>query len=313
MNLYVYPTDPEWYRYLSQQPDLDEVNFWRPGGAQPFRQLQPGDLLLFRLRSPINKIAGGGIYTHFSFAPLAQVWEAFGTKNGTADYASFRRLIAQHRDLSSTQADSAVIGCIVLSSPFFLPPDRWIPVPSDYPVVSPQGLRYDTNSESGARLLDAVTETLRSFKPKFISEPALLIKPTEAAVKFREAFTRRRLGQGAFSLLVADAYGKRCTVTGERTYPVLEAAHIKPVKNGGMHRIDNGILLRSDIHKLFDSGYVTITPDSRFLVSDALDAEWHNGGIYYALDKQPIRSPELVGYAPALEFLEWHRDTIFKR
>jgi putative restriction endonuclease len=312
MNLYVYPTDPNWYRYLSQQSDIDEVNFWRPGGSQAFRQLQPGDLLLFRLRSPINKIAGGGIYTHFSFAPLAQVWEAFGRKNGTADYDSFRSLIAKHRELPPNAADTAVIGCIILSSPFFFPPDLWIPVPEDYPVASQQGRKYDASAASGRKLFDAIADAMKALKPKFIAEPGLLVEPGSAAVEFRDALARRRLGQGAFSLMVADAYGKRCTVTGERTYPVLEAAHIKAVKDGGIHRIDNGLLLRSDIHKLFDRGYVTITPDLNFRVSDALRSEWHNGKIYYALDKQPIRSPDSVEYRPSAEFLEWHRDTIFK-
>jgi putative restriction endonuclease len=37
-----------------------------------------------------------------------------------------------------------------------------------------------------------------------------------------------RLGQGAFRLLVTDAYQRRCAVTGERTLPVLDAAHIRP-------------------------------------------------------------------------------------
>ena len=312
MNLYIYPTDNDWYRFLSSRQDLDEVNFWRPGGAQPFRQLQPGDLLLFRLRAPINKIAGGGIYTHFSFAPLAQVWEAFGIKNGTADYSSFRKLIAKHRNLPAHHADSAVIGCIVLSSPFFFPPDRWIAVPDDYPVFIPQGRRYDTAEGTGARLLDAVSEALRSLRTASVSEPELLVSPKATAVQFREALTRRRLGQGAFNLLVADAYGKRCTVSGERTYPVLEAAHIQPVKDGGMHRVDNGLFLRSDIHKLFDRGYVTITPDLQVRVSAALDAEWQNGKIYYAFDKQAIRVLPAAGCAPSSDFLEWHRDAVFK-
>jgi putative restriction endonuclease len=217
VNVYVYPTDPHWYAFLSRQPDLDEVNFWRPGGAQRFNLLQPGELLLFRLRSPDNAIAGGGTYTHFSFAPLAQVWEAFGTKNGTPDYDSFLRLIAKHKQVgdSPDRAATAVIGCIVLSNPFFLPRERWIPVPQDYPLNSPQGYRYDARSGSGKYLLDALEKAVQASPFARVQEQ--IAQPVE----FRTALGRRRLGQGAFSLLVADAYEKRCAISGERTYPVL--------------------------------------------------------------------------------------------
>ena len=312
MNVYVYPTDSDWYAFLSRQVDLDEVNFWRPGGQQPFRRLDPGDVLMFRLRAPHNAIGGGGIYTHFSLAPLAQVWEAFQTKNGAPDYESLLRLIARHKDLPLEHAATSIIGCIVLSSPFFLPRDRWIPVPADYPVHSPQGQRYDAASGTGKRLLEAVAEALASLRPRAVAEPTLATEPMNAMVEFRQTLTRRRLGQGAFSLLVADAYNKRCAITGERTYPVLEASHIRPITRGGLHRVDNGLLLRSDIHKLFDRGYATITPDGEFRVSQSLDEEWHNGRIYYALDKHRVRRPIADDFAPAREFLEWHRETVFK-
>jgi len=134
MNVYVYPTNSEWYRFLSNEPYVDEVNFWRPGGKQPFQQLNPGDLLLFRLTKPRPAIAGGGTYTHFSFAPLSKSWEAFGEKNGTATFERLVSLVGKYRDLGETpeQVADAVIGNIVLTAPFFLPPDRRIPVPPDY-------------------------------------------------------------------------------------------------------------------------------------------------------------------------------------
>ena len=89
MKVYVYPTDRNWYRFLSTQPNLYEVNFWRPGGKLAFRQLTIGDLFLFRLGAPDYAIAGGGFFTHFTFAPLTTAWDLFGTKNGTPDFESF--------------------------------------------------------------------------------------------------------------------------------------------------------------------------------------------------------------------------------
>lgn len=48
---------------------------------------------------------------------------------------------------------------------------------------------------------------------------------------------RPRLGQGAFRVLVTDVYGRKCAVTGERTLPALEAAHIRPYAEGGRTKL----------------------------------------------------------------------------
>lgn len=63
-----------------------------------------------------------------------------------------------------------------------------------------------------------------------------------------------RLGQGTFRIVVTDAYERQCAVTGERTLPVLEAAHVRPYGRSGPHDPRNGLLLRSDLHTLFDRG-----------------------------------------------------------
>jgi putative restriction endonuclease len=92
---------------------------------------------------------------------------------------------------------------------------------------------------------------------------------------------RVRLKQGAFRVMVTAAYNRRCAVSGEKALPVLQAAHIKPVTDGGLHRMDNGLLLRSDVHTLFDRAYITVTPDHRVLVaSRALKDDFDNGEPY---------------------------------
>ena len=92
--------------------------------------------------------------------------------------------------------------------------------------------------------------------------------------------TKVRIGQGAFRVLVTDGYSRRCSITGEKTLPVLEAAHIKPYVAAGPHLLSNGILLRSDMHKLFDSGYLTITKDRKVEISSRIKEEYQNGKEY---------------------------------
>lgn len=74
---------------------------------------------------------------------------------------------------------------------------------------------------------------------------------------------------------------RQCAISGERTLPVLEAAHIKPYTQSGPHATANGLLLRSDLHKLFDTGYLTITQDHRVEVSGRIREEFENGREYY--------------------------------
>ena len=119
-----------------------------------------------------------------------------------------------------------VIGCNVLAEPFFLPRSTWIPVPENWAPNIVQGKTYDTAAADGRALWDAVHAALNSI-PRVGEAPR-----TEDSFDHdrfgAEYLTRGRLGQGAFRILVTDAYERRCAVTGEKTLPVLEAAHIKP-------------------------------------------------------------------------------------
>jgi hypothetical protein len=94
----------------------------------------------------------------------------------------------------------------------------------------------------------------------------------------------RRLGQGTFRARLLDAYGRRCAITGERTEPVLDAAHIQPYLGPRSNHIRNGLVLSKEFHTLFDLGYVGIDPDYKVHVSPRLYDEWHNGRRYYEYD-----------------------------
>jgi hypothetical protein len=67
----------------------------------------------------------------------------------------------------------------------------------------------------------------------------------------------------------------------EHTLPALEAAHIKPFEENGPNAVYNGLLLRSDVHRLFDRGYMTVTPELRIEVSRRIREEFENGRYYY--------------------------------
>ena len=63
LKLYIGVTDRDWYELLRRLPELEEVNFWAPGGT-PFKALSAGELFLFKLHAPDHFIVGGGIFAH---------------------------------------------------------------------------------------------------------------------------------------------------------------------------------------------------------------------------------------------------------
>jgi len=93
---------------------------------------------------------------------------------------------------------------------------------------------------------------------------------------------------------------------------VLEAAHIRPYADGGLHRVTNGLLLRTDLHRLYDRGYVTVTPELRFEVGSRLKHEWHNGKAYYALHGRKVAEPADAADRPDRALLDWHAREVFR-
>lgn len=116
--VWVAVTDNDWYRFLRQRPDLDEVNFWQPGGHRLFRALEVGQPFLFKLHSPEDFIVGGGFFTYASLLPVSLAWEAFGEKNGASSFAEMRRQIERHRLGVSEPHQDYKIGCVILQAPF---------------------------------------------------------------------------------------------------------------------------------------------------------------------------------------------------
>ena len=100
-------------------------------------------------------------------------------------------------------------------------------------------------------------------------------------------------------------------MTGEHSLPALEAAHIRPYGRDGPHDVRNGLLLRSDLHRLFDRGYVTVTPECTFEVSRRLRTDFENGHSYYPFHGKRIVVPGRQAEHPAVDFLRWHNEEVF--
>lgn len=243
---------------------------------------------------------GFGVFSSHSLLPIQLAWDSFGHANGVSSFEALRTAIAEYR------TDSAIgpmtnIGCTILVEPIFFPSDLWFDVPSSWSRSIQRGKVYSTDNAEGLKLWNQLQDAAQMCMATVSSEM------TEVQARYgAPALITPRLGQGAFRVAVTEAYGRQCAVTDGRVLPALDAAHIKPFSEGGLHTNSNGILLRKDIHSVFDAGYATVDENYRFLVSKKVKEVFNNGEEYLRLDGKPLRRPSRKLDWPNPDFLRWH-------
>jgi len=315
--IYIGVTDTDWYRF-HLNAGSNEVNFWRPGGGT-FKALDYGQPFVFKLKSPVNKLVGFGFFVGYHRLPVSMAWYVFGSGNGTPDVSVLRSRLAKMAERNnigtmSAQSDPE-IGCIGLSDCVFLPVEQSIEPPTDWKATIQRGKTYYPDQDFN----EVMWHWIRANRP----EPAIVRDPIDIAepdsdvvpAQFGGAYlTRGRLGQSGFRLQILKNYENTCVFTGEHTLPVLQAAHIKPVSTFRNNAITNGVLLRADVHILYDQGLVGIDQDYKLRVSPVIREQYLNGVNYYAHDGQPVRKlPEMQAHRPNRDHLAWHMENVFVR
>lgn len=111
----------------------------------------------------------------------------------------------------------------------------------------------------------------------------------------------QRQGHAGFRQQLLDAYGRRCAVTGESAEAVLEAAHIQPYLGPRTNDVTNGLLLRADLHTLFDVHLIGVDPNGNLVVSPRLD-----GTSYANRHGTPVNRPLRAAQQPSKRRLAAH-------
>lgn len=308
MKLFLGVTDTTWFNNLAnQQPPPTEINFWKPG-AGPFAALVPGSPFVFKLKAPISKIGGVGFFHSYTRLPMRLAWETFTVGNGRVSYDQFQQAISQY--IKSKAHATTTVGCILLENPVFFDQRDWIDVPKDWSDNIVSGKGYDATSGEGAALWSRILALLQANKGTSATRPALVVPD----VFGKDYLRKSRPGQAGFRAGLTLAYEGRCAITGENIAPVLQAAHIKPVSQHGTNEITNGLLLRSDMHTLYDDGLIGVTPDYQIVISDQIKDLYVNGKVYYRWHGHLLTQiPRDKDLQPDREKLEWHMSEIYNR
>ena len=124
----------------------------------------------------------------------------------------------------------------------------------------------------------------------------------ESRHRIVESILRRR-GYPDFRRRLLAAYDFRCAMTGCDAADALEAAYIIPYKGRETHHPSNGLLLRADVHTLFDLGKLAVDTRNMTVIvaDDLLDTN------YRILAGRPVRYPEAEEQRPAVDGLDLHR------
>ncbi len=112
----------------------------------------------------------------------------------------------------------------------------------------------------------------------------------------------RRRGQAKFRQALLDAHGGRCQITGCDAVEALEAAHITPYKGDHTNHVQNGLLLRADLHSLFDLGLFSVDPATMKVVISKKLAGTH----YEELSGRNVSMPEKTHLQPDGKALAQH-------
>ena len=234
-------TEIKWADFLKENGLTSNVNFWTPTDWK-VSGLKKGARLYFMLKSPIRKIGGYGTFIEYKTMSVYDAWDKFGIRNGCDSLLELERRLTEYK----SKVTLSTIGCIVLEDLCFY--DTPID-PASVGVIFPKEvvkLKYYNYTIDPFWSYEAVTYT----------SPFSLVASTSK--KKTSHLSTMREGQAQFKLDVSRAYDYKCCISGEKTPELLQAAHIQAYISKESNHIQNGLLLRIDLHKMYDSGLLTI-------------------------------------------------------
>ncbi|KRC56665.1 MULTISPECIES: HNH endonuclease [unclassified Nocardioides] len=309
-------TDNAWADFLRARDHVTEANFWVPSAQRFTGRASLDEPFLFKTKSPREGLVGGGFFAGYYEQRVSEAWAVFGTGNGVDSEAALLRAIRTYRERTRKPFHpDPTIGCVVLRNIFFAPEGDELPAPEHWGRSIVQGKTYDDTDPDWHYVLHAFRAFQGGARVDHVWDRDLVAVDLDRDdARFgAPVLTQHRLGQGSFRLAVLDAYENRCAITGSRMAPVLQAAHIRPYAGGGEHVVTNGLALRSDIHGLYDRGYLGVDEKYRLRVSPRLNADFGNGVEFYSREArgEVIRLPLRGVDRPDHESLTWHMDEVF--
>jgi len=297
-------TDQQWFEFLRSEQYQGLVNFWTPTPWNP-KELQSGDRVYFMLKSPIREIGGYGEFAWYRNMTLSRAWDEFGRGNGVNSrdelIASADGYVKKNSKLVDKIDLNSEIGCFALEHVVCWGKEGYM-TPETYGAsFGKQVVKYKY-FDSDPFVLSSATSGPSEPPTDFESQAGRFSPRAVTTAKDRQ-------GQPEFRAALLKNYDGKCCVTRETSEEVLEAAHIEPYVNRKSNHPRNGLLLRRDIHKLFDEGLLAVDGDGKVLVSSRVGPD----SKYPQLAGTRVRLPVNPAFRPSLNTLAEHRRSKFRK
>ena len=163
---------------------------------------------------------------------------------------------------------------------------------------------FSTDGQAYSRRAQAMIDALVDRHEKAVSSDVDSYQSLEDSRDRVVASIVRRRGQPEFRGLLLDAYGGTCAISGCDAEAALEACHIRPYRGPQTNSLSNGLLLRSDLHTLFDLGLLAVDTASMTVVL----APELEGTTYGEFIGTPVSVPEVLPADQNMEALGWHHE-----
>ena len=236
----------DWLNFHLQHSAGGTAVYCRGAGAT-VRSIIPGDLILFvRSRNRPLHIFLWGYFLSFELVRIADGWNRFRTQLGASSHDDWMQLAENLPNLRGREEFGALsVTGLVVQHP---------PIPASDVLLRKRnsGKGFELDPEELQRFLHALargTVQPNQYRPTGVDSRRRLS---------RNVF--ERLGQPDFRQALVERYGLRCMITETDVSETIEAAHIIPYRDKNDNHPENGLLLRSDIHALYDRNLLSIHP-----------------------------------------------------
>ncbi|WP_420386022.1 HNH endonuclease [Roseivirga sp.] len=262
------PTDLDWFNYLKSNNHTYKVNFWTPTPWN-ISKLSKGDHLYFMLKAPIRKIGGFGIFEDYKTLSFDDAWNQFGLSNGCGSKDELQEklyLYKNNRSNNLKNNSSTQLGCIILKTPIFLDNEHFLDLQNFDISFSRHIVKIKYYLDHDPLINHIISnQSSKDFHLVDLNQK-----------KSKQTMVKERKGQSLFRFTISEAYKHRCCITGEKIPELLEAAHIQPYINTNSNHVKNGLLLRTDLHKLYDSGLLFIDESYTVHISQYVRSHYYN-------------------------------------
>ena len=218
-------------------------------------------------------------------------WNKYGFKNGCTSKQELIDRLDKYKASNSSDERSVTdseIGCIVLTNAVYFDDDKFLDL-DNYEIDFSRFIVKIKYYNEIDPLEIVIQSTVNDFE---------LLPTTLEKLKKSRLLTERK-GQGNFRAIITTAYSNKCCITNETTPELLEAAHIQPYFDENSNHVKNGLLLRLDLHKLYDNGLLYIDETFKIHISPEVKSEY-----YQELNGLTIRLPENNNLHPSIEALK---------